>query len=268
MSRRSWRFVFAMGGTGYALTLPKNSVGSKQIRKNAVTGAKVAHRTLRASDFARGQLPAGPSGAPGLRRRRTGRPRRSRARGAQGVQGVRRRGGRGHGAAHGLRRSRTTPRPEIRLLPRGDAGRSAAALRSIAIHRQRHHLDGLASGPHGASRDGEAFDGWRVSCRNVLAGANRRPCTRSRSARRTSPGARGRRRAAPRSGARRAGAPSPASVRLDLHAGGAVDAVRRLPEVDEGNARIRSSTTMAKCWAASIPLPGPRSRCRGARRRA
>ena len=33
--------VFAMGGTSYALTLPKNSVGSKQIRKNAVTTAKV-----------------------------------------------------------------------------------------------------------------------------------------------------------------------------------------------------------------------------------
>ena len=57
--------VFAMGGTGYALTIPKNSVGSKQLRKNAVTGVKVKNRSLRASDFARGQLPSGPRGVPG-----------------------------------------------------------------------------------------------------------------------------------------------------------------------------------------------------------
>ena len=82
--------VFAMGGTGYALTLPKNSVGSKQIRKNAVTGAKVKARTLRASDFARGQLPAGPSGAPGAPGAAglAGPAGPAGAKGAQGVQGV------------------------------------------------------------------------------------------------------------------------------------------------------------------------------------
>jgi hypothetical protein len=42
----------ALGGTGYAaLKLPKNSVGSKQIKSNAVTSPKVKARSLRLSDF-------------------------------------------------------------------------------------------------------------------------------------------------------------------------------------------------------------------------
>jgi hypothetical protein len=59
----------ALGGTSYAaVKLPKNSVGSKQIKKNAVTGAKVKDHSLFANDFAAGQLPRGPkgdTGAPG-----------------------------------------------------------------------------------------------------------------------------------------------------------------------------------------------------------
>ena len=53
----------ALGGTGYAaLKLPENSVGSKQIRNNAVTTSKVKNSSLLANDFAAGQLPAGPQG--------------------------------------------------------------------------------------------------------------------------------------------------------------------------------------------------------------
>src|SRR3954447_7294247 len=66
----------AIGGTGYAaLKLPKNSVGSKQIRKgavagsdiasNAVTGAKVKRGSLNSSDFAAGALPQGAQGPKG-----------------------------------------------------------------------------------------------------------------------------------------------------------------------------------------------------------
>jgi hypothetical protein len=58
--------MVAMGGTGYAaVRLPKNSVGSKQIKKNAVTSAKVKNASLQASDLAAGQLPAGAQGDPG-----------------------------------------------------------------------------------------------------------------------------------------------------------------------------------------------------------
>ena len=76
--------VFAMGGTGYALTLPRNSVGAKQLRADAVTSAEVKNRSLRASDFARGQLPSGPPGAMGL----TGPAGPQGASGSQGAPGV------------------------------------------------------------------------------------------------------------------------------------------------------------------------------------
>ena len=47
------------------LILPKRSVGAAQIKKNAVTGAKVKNGTLTATDFTAGQLPAGPKGDAG-----------------------------------------------------------------------------------------------------------------------------------------------------------------------------------------------------------
>jgi hypothetical protein len=56
----------ALGGTSYAaVVLPKNSVGTKQLKKNAVTSAKVKNRSLLKVDFKAGQLPAGPRGAKG-----------------------------------------------------------------------------------------------------------------------------------------------------------------------------------------------------------
>ena len=58
--------IFAMGGTGYAaIKLPKNSVGPRQIKSNAVSASKVKDRSLLATDFAAGQLPAGPQGPAG-----------------------------------------------------------------------------------------------------------------------------------------------------------------------------------------------------------
>jgi hypothetical protein len=47
----------ALGGTGYAaIKIPKNSVGSKQLKKNAVTAAKVKNGTLSLGDFKKGQV--------------------------------------------------------------------------------------------------------------------------------------------------------------------------------------------------------------------
>jgi hypothetical protein len=76
----------AMSGTAYAATLPRNSVGTAQLKANAVTSAKVKNGTLRRSDFARGQLPpslAGPKGATGA----AGQPGGPGAPGAQGPPG-------------------------------------------------------------------------------------------------------------------------------------------------------------------------------------
>lgn len=56
----------ALSGSAYAVSqLAPNSVGAAQLKSNAVTSAKVKNRSLRAVDFAAGQLPAGPKGADG-----------------------------------------------------------------------------------------------------------------------------------------------------------------------------------------------------------
>jgi hypothetical protein len=56
----------ALGGTSYAaVKLPAKSVGTKQLKSNAVTSAKVKNKSLRAKDFAAGQLPVGERGPAG-----------------------------------------------------------------------------------------------------------------------------------------------------------------------------------------------------------
>src|ERR1700712_5053114 len=67
----------ALGGGAYAASqLPKNSVGSRQIKADAVNSSKVDNRSLLAADFKAGQLPPGPQGERG-------------AQGEQGAQGER-----------------------------------------------------------------------------------------------------------------------------------------------------------------------------------
>jgi hypothetical protein len=56
----------ALGGTGYAaVRVPPNSVGSTQLKSNAVRSSKVKNRSLLAKDFKAGQLPRGPRGRTG-----------------------------------------------------------------------------------------------------------------------------------------------------------------------------------------------------------
>jgi len=54
-----------LGQAASSVILPKNSVGAKQLQKNAVTGLKVKDHSLVATDFKAGQLPAGPQGPQG-----------------------------------------------------------------------------------------------------------------------------------------------------------------------------------------------------------
>jgi Collagen triple helix repeat (20 copies) len=75
----------AIGGTSYAaVSLPSGSVGTRQLRDGAVIAAKVRPHSLVASDFARGQLPAGPRGATGA----TGSPGPQGSAGATGSAGL------------------------------------------------------------------------------------------------------------------------------------------------------------------------------------
>ena len=56
----------ALGGTAYAVTaLPKNSVGTAQIKKDAVTGAKIKAGSIDATDLRPGVLLSGASAAKG-----------------------------------------------------------------------------------------------------------------------------------------------------------------------------------------------------------
>jgi hypothetical protein len=58
--------LLALGGGAYAqLRIPRNSVGTAQLRANAVTSPKVKPRSLLRSDFRAGQLPRGPRGLRG-----------------------------------------------------------------------------------------------------------------------------------------------------------------------------------------------------------
>jgi len=58
--------LFAMTGAGYAAgMLGPNTVGTKQLKKNAVISSKVKNRSLLAVDFKAGQVPRGPQGAQG-----------------------------------------------------------------------------------------------------------------------------------------------------------------------------------------------------------
>jgi hypothetical protein len=62
----SLALFLALGGVSYAAaTLPKNSVGSKQIKSNAVTSSKVKNGSLLGKDFKAGQLPKGATGPQG-----------------------------------------------------------------------------------------------------------------------------------------------------------------------------------------------------------
>jgi hypothetical protein len=78
----------ALSGTAYAATLPRDSVGTRQLKDGAVTSGKVKDRSLLEGDFKRGELPRGAQGKTGPR-------------GPQGARGPR--GPRGKRGARGRR---------------------------------------------------------------------------------------------------------------------------------------------------------------------
>ena len=79
-------FSTPLGHAARDLVLPVNSVGTVQLKKDAVTSAKVKNHTLLAADFAVGQLPAGTAGPAGPAGA-AGPPGPAGAQGAQGPAG-------------------------------------------------------------------------------------------------------------------------------------------------------------------------------------
>ena len=77
--------LFALTGAGYAAgMLGPNTVGTKQLKTNAVISSKIKNRSLLAADFKAGQLPQGAKGDPGA----TGAPGAPGQQGPPGTQGI------------------------------------------------------------------------------------------------------------------------------------------------------------------------------------
>jgi hypothetical protein len=117
----------AMGGGAYALTIPRNSVGTAQLKRNAVNGDKVADRSLRAKDFAANQLPRGPQGPQG-------------AQGPEGPQGAQ-----GEQGPQGLRGADGTP---------GTPGQNGSPDTPQQVLDKLKQVDGVGSGLDSDSIDG------------------------------------------------------------------------------------------------------------------
>ena len=79
----------ALGGTGYAaVKVPKSSVGATQLKKNAVTSAKVKNGSLLVGDFksAERRKLRGPAGAAGAAGAGAARPGRRASRGSRATR--------------------------------------------------------------------------------------------------------------------------------------------------------------------------------------
>ena len=112
----------ALGGVSYAaVTLPARSVGTKQLKSDAVTSAKVRNGTLTKKDFKKSSLPRGKAGETG----QDGQPGRCRPGGA-----ARR--------ARSAGSDRVTPAPRARPAPQGADGPAGPAGSSGATGPPAH----------------------------------------------------------------------------------------------------------------------------------
>ena len=125
----------ALGGTSYAaIVLPAGSVGTKQLKRGAVTSKKVKDYSLLKSDFKAGQLPAGPPGPAGPMG----------PSGAMGPAGPK--GDPGAPGAPGPEGPQGPPGPFADTLPSGKTLRGHYIARSTAYGSSAHGADSISFG--------------------------------------------------------------------------------------------------------------------------
>jgi hypothetical protein len=118
----------ALGGTSYAaVAIPNNSVGNKQLKKDAVDSKKVKNKTLTADDVKAGEAKAGPQGIQGV----IGSQGQQGGKGLQGDQGDK--GGQGDQGPPGTRLTpsqsvSSDPTPDIDILSTDTVVLTAPAL--------------------------------------------------------------------------------------------------------------------------------------------
>ena len=177
--------MIALGGTSYAATLARNSVGSAQIKakavKNsdlgdsAVTSGKVRNGSLGLQDFAAGQIPAGPRGLTGATgpAGATGPTGAPGATGAQGIQGTA--GTIGAVTARSFTATADmTANQKLSYTASCPAGQQAlggggrgddqnSELTNVSSSRPALSTTAPANEP---PPEGGGFDGWRITVRN------------------------------------------------------------------------------------------------------
>jgi hypothetical protein len=171
--------VVALGGTSYAaISIPKNSIKSAQIKKgavansdlrdNAVTAEKVKDGSLLAADFGANQLPAGPrglTGAAGLQ-------------GLQGLQGIQGLVGTTGAATvqrfqapadlgDGLKGSYDVYCPAGQQAIAGGVRGDDTLSEATSVTSSRPSISAANTEP---PANGDGFTGWRVTVTNLLGG--------------------------------------------------------------------------------------------------
>jgi hypothetical protein len=163
--------VVALGGTSYAaIKLPANSVGTKQLKKDAVTTAKVKNGSLQMADFRAGQLPSGAAGATGA----TGPKGDTGATGATGLKGGK--GGKGDTGPSGANAVMRESAP-VAVAPSAMVSANVQCLAGERATGGGYDASGvgefatfaLDSQPTGSAA---APNGWTVKVNNVSAIAN------------------------------------------------------------------------------------------------
>jgi hypothetical protein len=144
----------ALGGTSYAaFKLPNNSVGSKQLKANAVNASKVKDGSLVADDFRAGELPAGPAGERGPQ----GLPGAQGVKGDAGPQGLQ--GAKGDTGQQGLKGDPCLASDPTCQGPKGDTGAQGPGTHTFEGQLDKNSVPG-------AFRLGAGAPSFSVVCSN------------------------------------------------------------------------------------------------------